>query len=253
MIICIDGPAAAGKGTIAQGLATKIGLPYLNSGYVYRALAHEVLCSRPEDGEPQYENSKTSHSTNPQSSVDIKDEADIAKFRSERFKLALDLCQRITPDLIASLSVENKLDGAEVAQMASIIGSDPAVREALMQVQRSFVRHGPCGDSLVTDGRDMGTVIFPEADHKFFLKASVKVRAYRRFLQLKSTNISYDYILRELKQRDDRDSERAISPLVPAEDAIVIDCTFLGINELENLMLSMIIGKDGELIKHKSN
>lgn len=224
MIICIDGPAAAGKGTIAQELAVALNLPYLNSGHIYRTIAYLVF-----------------------NNLYSKPQADLSLQPQAYIKLALSLCSLITPQLIDELSSQDKLDTAVIAQMSSIIASDQQVRKSLISIQRSFAQprlNSSYQIGLVTDGRDMGTIIFPEAQYKFFLKANLKVRAHRRFLQLKHSGISYQEILNELEIRDKRDTNRTVSPLIPASDSIVIDCTFLSINETKNLLLTIIRSTD---------
>ncbi len=222
MIICIDGPAGAGKGTVAKEIAKELSIPYLNSGNIYRSLAYEFLQSSQQKQVNFHKALKTI-----QTSIDY----------NNIFSDLLFLCKSITLNLLNDLETNNKLNKVEIAQLASILAANASVRNTLIELQRSFIDHQK---GLVTDGRDMGTVVFPYAEHKFFLKANLKVRAYRRFLELKTTGASYDYILEEIKKRDIRDVNRIIAPLVPAKDSIVLDCTFLTEKDLKNLMISMI-------------
>lgn len=187
MIIAVDGPAAAGKGTIARALARHFGYHFLDTGSLYRMVGLAVLKAA---GEP------------------ITPEAAIAAAR------ALD------PQKFDDAELRNEQVGAA----ASIVAAIPDVRAALLEVQRAFARQQP---GAVLDGRDIGTVICPDADVKLFITASPEVRAARRQKELGSAD--YDAILADIRVRDARDSSRAAAPLAPAQDAVVIDTSSLGI------------------------
>jgi CMP/dCMP kinase len=189
MIIAIDGPAASGKGTLARNLARHFGLPHLDTGLLYRATARALM----NDGRD----------------LSCK-EAAIAAARG----LAL-----------AGFD-ENLLRGREMAEAASIVAAIPEVRAALVELQRAFAR-GPGG--AVLDGRDIGTVICPEACPKIFVTASVDARATRRARELSAKGEKADYaaVLAEIISRDERDRNRATAPLMAATDAIVLDTTTL--------------------------
>jgi CMP/dCMP kinase len=208
MIIAIDGPAASGKGTLARRLACHLGLPCLDTGLLYRATALSLA----EQGH------------------DLADtEAAIAAARG----------------LALTDFNENLLRGHRMAEAASIVAAIPEVRAALIDIQRAFA-HRPGG--AVLDGRDIGTVICPEAYPKIFVTASPEVRAMRRALELKSRGEEADYaaVLAEILRRDERDRTRATAPLMPAKDAFVLDTTTLDIESAFKAALSIVSRcKDG--------
>ncbi len=189
MIIAIDGPAASGKGTLARNLARHFGLPHLDTGLLYRATARALL----EEGH----------------ALADKDAA-IAAARG----LALTDFDELS------------LRGREMAEAASIVAAIPEVRAALVEIQRAFA-HRPGG--AVLDGRDIGSVICPEASPKIFVTASPEARATRRALELKSQGEKADYaaVLEEILRRDARDKSRATAPLLVAKDAVLLDTTML--------------------------
>ena len=187
MIIAIDGPAASGKGTLARNLARHFGLPHLDTCLLYRATARALM----------------------DECHDLADQdAAVAAARG----------------LALTGFDENLLRGREMAEAASIVAAIPEVRAALVELQRGFAR-SPGG--AVLDGRDIGTVICPEACPKIFVTASVEVRATRRALELRSQGEKADYaaVLADIVRRDERDKNRAAAPLVAAKDAIVLDTT----------------------------
>ncbi|WP_256079958.1 (d)CMP kinase [Massilia sp. YIM B04103] len=201
-VITIDGPTASGKGTVAQRVADKLGYHLLDSGALYRLTALQAL----------------------RRGTDLGDEHALAK-------LAEHLHISFTGEAIF-LSHENVSDAIraeEVGNTASKIAALPAVRQALFGLQLGF-RKAP---GLVADGRDMGTVIFPHATLKVFLTASVEARAERRYKQLIAKGIpaNMEGLLMDLKARDDRDTHRAIAPLVPAEGAHVLDTSNMTADE----------------------
>ncbi len=191
MIIAIDGPAASGKGTLARKLAAHFGLPHLDTGLLYRATAYALLDLGAR--------------------LDDEDQA-VAAARG----LAL-----------ADFD-EEKLRGADMGEAASVVAAQPAVRAALLDVQRSFAKR-PAG--AVLDGRDIGTVICPDADVKIFVTANSETRANRRAIELarRGEDVDYASVLADIRKRDERDSHRSTAPLTIAPDAVVLDTSELGI------------------------
>ena len=212
MIIAIDGPAASGKGTLARNLARHFGLPHLDTGLLYRATARALM--------------------NEGRDLSCKDAA-IAAARG----LALTGFDEIS------------LRGSEMAEAASIVAAIPEVRAALTDIQRGFAR-SPGGGVL--DGRDIGTVICPEACPKIFVTASVEVRAARRALELKSQAEKADYaaVLAEIIRRDERDKNRATAPLMAAKDAIVLDTTTLDAEAAFQAALAIVMGSSASRSPH---
>ncbi len=203
-VITIDGPSGSGKGTIASQLAQRLGWHFLDSGALYRAIGWAVL------------NEKI-------------DSSDLSRLESLLHRLAIEIKEskgdyRVFAngqDITAAIRTE------EVGNISSKVSSIPLVRAALLQKQRDFQKL----PGLVTDGRDMGTVVFPNANLKFYLIAELKERAKRRLKQLKL--VENDASLREIEEllaaRDQRDENREISPAKPASDVIIIDTTFLSV------------------------
>lgn len=207
MVITIDGPAASGKGTAARGLAARLGFDYLDTGAMYRAVAWAAL----------------------QRGISCSD-ADA--LRATLPQLHLELAPQGI--LLDGQDITSHLRTPEVAQGASLVAVIPEVRRWLVELQR---RHA-CGRHLVTEGRDQGTVVFPDADLKFFLTAELPTRAYRRWLELQQRGLTtdYDLVLYELQQRDERDSTRSDSPLRQPPDAILIDSTHLTPQQVLDIM-----------------
>ncbi len=209
MIIAIDGCAGSGKGTLAKNLAKHLGFAHLDTGLLYRAVGYKALCMH----------------------VDFTDETSLEN-------IAINL----TPDdlLPAELRAES------TGNAASKISVFPKVRAALLNYQRNFAQNPPAGArGSILDGRDIGTVICPNADVKLFIWASAEERANRRIRELIERNITHDpqTILAEIKQRDERDMNRAAAPLKPAEDAITIDTTYMPIDTVFQQALDIITKK----------
>lgn len=206
-IITVDGPSGAGKGTLSYALAKNLGFKLLDSGAIYRVCALATL----------------------QNNLDLNDDGKLAQLARE-LDLEFATINGEAHPILAGEDVNAKIRTQEVAETASIIASKPLVREALLQRQRDFATN----NGLIADGRDMGTVVFPNAQVKFFLDASAEERAKRRLLQLqnKGINGSFTEILSEIKERDFRDRNRTVAPLKPASDAFLLDSTHLSIEEV---------------------
>ncbi len=207
MIIAIDGPAGAGKGTLAQRLAAHYGLSYLDTGLLYRAVGR-LMADR---------------------GLDL-DDAEAAG--------------ALAASLDPSEIVEADLRGREAGEFASRVAVHPSVRSALLAFQRSFARRPP---GAVLDGRDIGTAICPDADVKLFVTASPEVRARRRTdeLRAKGRDIDYARILEEIRERDQRDAGRSSAPLRQAEDAVLIDTSDLDIDGVVRAAIAAIEARRG--------
>jgi len=197
VLIAIDGPSASGKGTIAHGLAEHYHLDYLNTGLLYRRSAMEAQ----------------------KAGISLEDEATLRKLIEE-----IDWMQKPDSKTMTTLMQE------DIGQAASKVASYPEVRAALLTTQKNFARR-PQG--AILDGRDIGTVICPDADHKLFVTANHEVRAKRRYLQLspKHPDLTFDDVLEQIRRRDIRDQSRAVAPLVAAPDALTLNTTQMKVDE----------------------
>jgi len=208
-VITIDGPTASGKGTVASRVADRLGFHLLDSGALYRLTALQAL----------------------RGALPLSDEAGIAT-------LAQQLPARFRDDVIylADEDVSHAIRAEEVGNMASKIAALPSVRQALFDLQLGF-RQAP---GLVADGRDMGTVIFPTAKLKVFLTASAEARAQRRYKQLidKGFSANMNDLLADLRARDERDTGRAVAPLVAAADAHILDTSAMGVDQAVEQVLA---------------
>ena len=215
MIIAIDGPAAAGKGTLAQNLAKHFHYAFLDTGRLYRAVGYAVL----------------------QAGKDPADEA-----------AAVEEAKKLKPESINKLLENPALREEASGEAASKVAVIPAVRAALLDLQRDFARNpffvdGSPAKGAVLDGRDIGTVVCPDADFKFFVTASPEVRATRRFKELRERgqNPDYDTILKDVKARDERDSNRAAAPLKAADDAMILDTSDMNAEQAYQHALDMMV------------
>ena len=215
-IITIDGPSGVGKGTLAKNLSEELGWIVLDSGSLYRMVGYLSLKNNTEDFSIIC-------------SIINKEEISF-KFLKKNSSISLFLGEDDLSEFIRN---------EEVAKLASEFAVLPEVREYLFKIQRSFLDKGK---GLIADGRDMGTILFPEAKYKFFITASAEERARRRENQLKESGLSVNMrnLQERIEERDKKDSSRVISPLVPAEDAIVIDSSNIGIYELKDKVLKLI-------------
>ena len=213
-VIAIDGPSASGKGTVAQIVAEKLGFHYLDSGALYRIVALAAF----ERG------------------IDWQAESEIAKLVAQ-----LNIKFEHGEIFLDQQNVSEKIRTEQMGQGASKVAAHPQVRLALIDLQHSF-RQAP---GLVADGRDMATVIFPDAHTKIFLTASAQVRAERRYQQLISKGLAADYsaILKDLQDRDERDSQRAVAPLQQAPDAELVETSQLNIEQAVGKVLEAVTSK----------
>ena len=221
--IAIDGPAGAGKSTIAKALAKDLGFIYVDTGAMYRAMALYLLREgiAADDKEGQAEACQ---------SVDI----------SIRF---IDGAQHV---ILNGEDVSGLIRTDEVSQMASVSSTNPAIREKLVALQQKLGRE----TSVVMDGRDIGTVVLPDAPVKIYLTASVEVRARRRYLETIEKegegSVTYEEIEASIRERDERDMNREVSPLRQAEDAVLVDTSDMTIDEVKEAILDIIAEKTGE-------
>jgi len=211
-VIAIDGPAASGKSTTAKLLAKKLKYVYIDTGAMYRACALNAL----------WENN------------DLKDTGALKKMLSE-IEIKIEYSENGNRIFLNGKNVTERIRQADITKLSSEIAVIGIVREKMVELQRKMGKDG----GVIMDGRDIGTVVFPDADFKFFMIADVKTRAKRRWKEAreKGENLSPEEIEREIEWRDKNDSSRAISPLKKAEDAIEIDTTNLSIDEQVNLIL----------------
>ncbi len=217
-VITIDGPSGAGKGTVCQRLAEKLGWPLLDSGAIYRVLAlaalhHEVALD------------------NEEALVALASHLDVS------FVAGSDGVRIVLEGEEVSAAIRTEQSG----NAASKIAAFPRVREALLRRQRAF-RSAP---GLIADGRDMGTVVFPDAEAKIFLDASAEERANRRLKQLqeKGFDVNFDRLLIEIQERDERDRNRPVAPLRPADDALILDSTSMAIDAVVEAILQHVRSK----------
>ena len=215
LTITIDGPAGAGKSTVGKLLARHLGYRYLDTGAIYRALA--LKADRLGIAEKGEEDFKGLVSTT------------VISFRRSGEELHV---------IVDGEDVTDKIRTPRIGMLASRISAFPIVREGLLSIQREIGKNG----GIVADGRDMGTVVFPRAEIKFYLDADHSERSRRRFLELKEakSGLGLSEVQKDIQERDKQDMERKAAPLKPAEGAVVIDSTGMGIDEVVKSMLAVI-------------
>lgn len=213
-VLTIDGPSGAGKGTVSRAVAKRLGWHYLDSGSIYRSLAIAVL----------------------QQQTELTDVAAVVKV-AEAMQLEFECGDKLIVKLNGS-NITAQLGTETTGNTASIIAAYPEVRQVLLQKQKDFKK----APGLVADGRDMGTVVFPDALNKVFLTASAEERGKRRYKQLieKGISANLDQITQEISARDQRDQERKTAPLVAAEDALTIDSSNLTIKQVIEAVLNLV-------------
>ena len=214
-VIAIDGPVAAGKTTVGRELARRLGLSYLDTGVMYRAITWLALQRR----------------------VSTADEAELGRLaRENAIRLAGEDSSAV---LISGKQVGPELWEPEVVRSVSQVAQVPAVRRALVEQQRALAAEG----GMVMVGRDIGTVVLPNADFKLFITASAEVRAGRRWQELRDKGLDPDFgqVLKETQERDRIDSQRADSPLVPAEDAVLVETDELSGEQVTQLIMEQFL------------
>ena len=224
-VIAVDGSAASGKSTVGRRLAAHLGYPFLDTGIMYRAITYAAL----------------------QRGIDLSDDGALARLASS---VTMDVGLPLPgSDGSATIAVDGedvtaRLRGSDVEEAVSLVSRDPAVREALVRKQREIAarRHpdGPYG--IVMAGRDIGTVVLPDADLKIYLDASLEERAARRHREFANLgrDVSEADVLADIRRRDQIDSEREVSPLRPAEDAVIIETDGLSLDQVMEKVLALV-------------
>lgn len=220
MIIAIDGPAGSGKSTIARMLAKRLGFRYLDTGAMYRAITWKAM----QKGANLEDKDALSH---------IADQTNIEFHGSDE---NLDV-------FVDGVNVTKEIRLPSVTNNIHYISDTPGVRQRMVKLQRKFASEG----NTVAEGRDMGTVVFPQAERKFFLDADVEERARRRHAEFEPTNkkISYNDVIKDIETRDKRDTTRDNSPLIKGSDAVYINTTKMAVEDVFNMILKEI----GHIIK----
>ncbi len=212
-IITIDGPAGAGKTTVSKALSKRLGCVYVDTGALYRAVAYEI-----SQQQVNWENDQA----------------------LDAFLKQLDLNFVMEKDQLILLSSGKDISGfirtPQISMLASATSANPLVRSALLDIQRNIAN----SQDAVFEGRDMGTVVFPKASHKFFLFADLSVRAKRRFDELDCGSKEIETVEKEIKTRDKNDSSRKTAPLKAAEDAVKIDSSLLTVEQVVDKMIRII-------------
>lgn len=225
MIIAIDGPAGAGKSSVAKGIAKRLGLIYIDTGAMYRALTLKAVnCN-----------------------LDINDENEMEKLLKDT---NIDLHQSLEENnlkvLIDNFDATEEIRNPRISSAVSTVSKHKKVRDIMVFKQRKI---SESEQGIVMDGRDIGTIVFPDADIKIFLTASVEERAKRRFKEQieKGINTDINDLITEIKQRDELDSNRRFSPLKPANDSLIVDTTNLSFENVINKLFEIVNNKKGKI------
>ena len=218
IVIAIDGPSSAGKGTVAKIVAQKLGFNYLDTGAMYRCVALTLKNNE----------------------VDINDDTKISEIlNNTKIRLSSDNNKSLKVELNGK-DVSKEIRTPEISRLSSDIATKISVRSFLTKLQREFAQNS----NIVAEGRDMGTQVFPDANVKFFIDASVEVRTNRRYLQLQQAGIKTDIenLRKDIQNRDYQDKNREIAPLHPAINAVIIDTTNLEIDQVVDIILKRTKG-----------
>ena len=223
-VIAIDGPAGSGKSTVSRLLAARLGYLYLDTGAMYRAVALQAK----------------------RKNIVLKDTEKISKLCMD-LDLHFRTLDRATRLFLGAEDISDAIRSPELDMLSSIISAIKEVRDAMTLLQRKMAEQR----GVVAEGRDMGTVVFPDAECKFFIDADPEVRAGRRYRErlARGEKVSRQEVEKELRKRDDQDRTRALAPLVPAEDAVLLDTTNLTVEELVEIMVRTIQGGDKKSLK----
>jgi len=218
LIITVDGPAGAGKSTVSKKLAQQLSYIYLDTGALYRAVAYQMLV---EGVSP--------------------DNAEALSELCGRINIFLKNMNGKLNVFINDENVTEKIRNEEIGLLASKVSAIPIVRQSLLSIQRDAGAKG----GIVAEGRDMGTVVFPDADYKFYLEATVEMRVKRRYEELRARgrNVDFQEVERDLMLRDRQDREREIAPLKVSDSAVIIDSTIMTISQVVEKMISIIEGR----------
>jgi len=223
--IAIDGPAGAGKSTVAKMISKALGIIYLDTGAMYRTVALKAISQ----------------------GIDTRDAEKLSRL-VETISIKIDFTDGEQQIFLDGENVSNKIRTPEVSIGASNVAVIPAVRIKMVEIQREIAKF----NSVVMDGRDIGTYVLPGADYKFFLTASVEERAKRRYaeqIEKGMKDVRFEDVLKDIQYRDQNDSSRDFAPLCKAEDAIEIDTTNLTVNEVVEKILSIIKAKNKKSIR----
>jgi len=215
LLITIDGPAGAGKTSVSRELADRLNYKYINTGALYRGVALEArFAGVSQDDDTGLENLCSALNLN-----FVKDERGLRLLSNNS-------------------DISDQIRTPEISMMASAVSARQVVRKYLLDLQRNIGRE----KGVVFEGRDMGTVVFPDADKKFYLDASQKVRAIRRYRELESKTFqTLEDVEREISLRDENDGKREVAPMKPADDAVIVDSTDLSVNDVVEMMLAYIL------------
>jgi len=218
MVVTIDGPAGVGKSSTAKELASRLEYAYLDTGSLYRAVAWKVAVTQVEPSQVDQIETLLSSTT-----------------------LEITFYNQVLSVLIDSQEVSSHIRDESISHLASLIAAIPAVRDWLLPIQRNFAKDG----GVIAEGRDMGTRVFPDAEVKFFLQADLGVRTNRRHgdRKVQGKGTSWKTVRQDLADRDTRDCQREVAPLVPAPDAIIMDTSHLTLHQVVDRMLEVILAR----------